>query len=220
MTGLPAGKQTIILGQTVVKFDTPQFLIDEANGIYDRRKEKELPPTNKFLAGKIKNEHTLYHNELNNADKNFNFMSTKALDWFQARFQEYLKMVEKKSVTIRLSSIWVNEMYANEYNPVHQHLSKYSSVGLSSVMMLKFPSTYGEEYSREDDPMNGQLQFISSGGGQFAHTDYRPPAKIGDFYVFPYDMRHCVYPFNTTDEHRRTLAANVDVFYQPTPVKT
>ena len=220
MTGLPAGKQTIILGQTVVKFDTPQFLLDEANGIYDHRKEKELPPTNKFLAGKIKNEHTLYHNELNNADKNFNFMSTKALDWFQARFQEYLKMVEKKPVTIRLSSIWVNEMYANEYNPVHQHLSKYSSVGLSSVMMLKFPSTYGEEYSREDDPMNGQLQFISSGGGQFAHTDYRPPTKIGDFFIFPYDMRHCVYPFNTTDEHRRTLAANVDVFYSPQEIKT
>ena len=147
-------------------------------------------------------------------------MSTKALDWFQSRFQEYLKRVEKKPITIRLSSIWVNEMYANEYNPVHQHLSKYSAVGLSSVMMMKFPSTYVEEYSREDDPMNGQLQFISSGGGQFSFTDYRPPAKIGDFFVFPYDMRHCVYPFNTTDEHRRTLAANVDVFYQPTPVKT
>ena len=66
--------------------------------------------------------------------------------------------------------------------------------------------------------MNGQLQFISSGGGQFAFTDYRPQAKIGDFFIFPYDMRHCVYPFNTTEEHRRTLAANVDVFYTPPKV--
>ena len=136
--------QIIALGQTIMKFDTPQYVLDEANGIYDHRKENELPPTNKFLAGKIKNEHTLYHNELNDADKNFNFMSTKVLDWFQGRFQDYLKMVEKKPVTIRLSSIWVNEMYANEYNPVHQHLSKFSVVGLSSVMMLKFPSNYGE----------------------------------------------------------------------------
>ena len=207
--------QIIALGQTVMKFDTPQYVVDEANEIYDHRKERELPPTNKFLAGKIRSEHTLYHNELNDAGKNFNFMSAKALDWFQNKFQEYLKMVEKKPITIRLSSIWINEMYANEYNPVHQHLSKYSTIGLSSVMMLKFPSTYGEEYSREDDPLNGQLQFISSGGGQFAFTDYRPDVKIGDFFIFPYDMRHCVYPFNTTDEHRRTLAANVDVFYSP-----
>ena len=204
-----------VLGQAIIKYDTPQHILDEINKIYEERGVRELPATNKFLAGKIKNEHTLYHNEVNNAGKNFNFMSTKALDWFQGRFQAYLKRVEKKSIVIRLASVWVNEMYANEYNPVHQHLSKYSAVGLSSVMMLKFPSTYGEEYSREDDPMNGQLQFISSGGGQFAHTDYRPPTKIGDFFVFPYDMRHCVYPFNTTKEHRRTLAANVDVFYSP-----
>ena len=51
--------QIIALGQTIMKFDTPQHVVDEANGIYDHRKEHELPPTNKFLAGKIRNEHTL-----------------------------------------------------------------------------------------------------------------------------------------------------------------
>ena len=207
--------QIIALGQTIMKFDTPQYVLDEVNGVYDHRKENELPPTNKFLAGKIKDEFTLYHNEMDDPSKNFNNVSTKSLDWFQDQFQNYLSVVEKKSVTIRLSSIWVNEMYANEYNPIHTHSSKFSRIGLSSVMMLKFPSSYGEEYSRQDDPLNGQLQFISSGGGQFAFTDYRPQVKIGDFFIFPYDMRHCVYPFNTTEEHRRTLAANVDVFYTP-----
>ena len=33
-----------------------------------------------------------------------------------------------------------------------------------------------------------------------------------DFYIFPYDMRHCVYPFNGQGL-RRTLAANCDVKY-------
>jgi hypothetical protein len=28
-------------------------------------------------------------------------------------------------------------------------------------------------------------------------------------------MKHCVYPFNSTDETRRTLAANCDVEYNP-----
>ena len=110
-------------------------------------------------------------------------------------------------------------MYANEYNPVHTHSSKFSQIGLSSVMMLKLPSNYGKEYSRPDNPLNGRLQFISNGGGQFAFTDLRPEVSVGDFFIFPYDMRHCVYPFNTTDEHRRTLAANVDVFYSPQNVK-
>ena len=213
-------RQVNVLGQAIIKYDTPQHLLDEINKIYDERKIRDLPATNKFLAGKIKDEFTLYHNEMNDSSKNFNNVSKKSLDWFQDQFQDYLGVVEKKSLTIRLSSIWVNEMYANEYNPVHTHTSKFSQIGLSSVMMLKFPSTYGKEYSREDNPLNGRLQFISNGGGQFAFTDLRPEVSVGDFFIFPYDMRHCVYPFNTTDEHRRTLAANVDVFYSPQNVKT
>ena len=45
-------------------------------------------------------------------------------------------------------------------------------------------------------------------------TFFCPQSKIGDFYVFPYDMRHCVYPFNGPGM-RRTLAANMDVHYDP-----
>ena len=209
-----------VLGQAVIKYDTPQHILDEVNKVYDERKIRDLPATNKFLAGKIKDEYTLYHNEMNDPSKNFNNVSIKSLDWFQDRFQDYLEVVEKKSITIRLSSIWVNEMYANEYNPIHTHSSRFSRIGLSSVMILKLPSDYGKEYSRPDNPLNGQLQFVGNGGGQFAFTDFRPEVKVGDFYVFPYDMRHCVYPFNTTEEHRRTLAANVDVFYSPQEIKT
>ena len=208
-------RKVSVLGQAIIKYDTPQHLLDEINKIYDERKIRDLPATNKFLAGKIKDEFTLYHNEMDDPSKNFNNVSKKSLDWFQDQFQDYLGVVEKKSVTIRLSSIWVNEMYANEYNPIHTHSSKFSKIGLSSVMILKLPSNYGEEYSRPDNPLNGQLQFVGRSGGQFAFTDFRPEVVVGDFYVFPYDMRHTVYPFNTTKEHRRTLAANVDIFYSP-----
>ena len=62
--------------------------------------------------------------------------------------------------------------------------------------------------------MNGQLQILGSSSGQFAHIDYGPTMKERDFYVFPYDMRHCVYPFNG-DGFRRTLACNMDVEYDP-----
>ena len=213
-------RKVSVLGQAIIKYDTPQHILDEVNKIYDERKIRDLPATNKFLAGKIKDEFTLYHNEMDDSSRNFNNVSTKSLDWFQDQFQDYLGVVEKKSINIRLSSIWVNEMYANEYNPVHTHSSKFSKIGLSSVMILKLPSGYGNEYSRPDNPLNGQLQFVGNSGGQFSFTDFRPDVSVGDFYVFPYDMRHAVYPFNTTKEHRRTLAANVDVFYSPQEIKT
>ena len=50
--------------------------------------------------------------------------------------------------------------------------------------------------------------------GQFSNVDYQTDFKEKDFYVFPYDMRHCVYPFNGPGM-RRTLAANMDVHYDP-----
>jgi hypothetical protein len=48
----------------------------------------------------------------------------------------------------------------------------------------------------------------------FSNIDYQPEIKERDFYIFPYDMRHCVYPFNGPG-YRRTLAANMDVDYNP-----
>jgi hypothetical protein len=105
-------------------------------------------------------------------------------------------------------------MKAHEYNPMHIHQGTLTT-GLSSVMILKLPSTYGVEYSSAENPQNGRLQLLGSSSGQFAKIDYQPPMLLRDFYVFPYDMRHTVYPFNGTEDIRRTLAANMDVMYDP-----
>jgi hypothetical protein len=36
-------------------------------------------------------------------------------------------------------------------------------------------------------------------------------AQVGDFYVFPYTVTHGVYPFNNTNQKRRTLSYNCDL---------
>ena len=115
---------------------------------------------------------------------------------------------------LHLNSVWVNEMKEHEYNPVHIHRGSMFT-GLSSVMILNLPNTYGVEYSAKDKPQNGALAIMGSSSGQFSKTDYTPALQTGNFFVFPYDMRHCVYPFNSTNETRRTLAANCDVDYNP-----
>jgi len=112
-----------------------------------------------------------------------------------------------------LNSIWINQMFEHEYNPVHVHQGSLHT-GLSSVMILKLPESFGIEYSSEQSPMNGKLQIMGSVSGQFACMDYSPNIKERDFYIFPYDVRHCVYPFNG-EGFRRTLSANMDVDYNP-----
>ena len=202
----------VYFGQTVLKYKTPVDVFAGLTEIYEKRK-KELPKANKQLVGKIQDEVSLHYSGPNN-DKmhQHNFLPTELIQWFYSTFKHYLDWNRIEKYNMNINSIWVNEMKAGEYNPIHIHQGKIFT-GLSSVMIMKLPSDYGVEYSAPGKPMNGRLQISGSSAGQFCKTDYSPNVKLGDFYVFPYDMRHCVYPWNGNKEKRRTLVCNVDVEY-------
>jgi hypothetical protein len=202
----------VFLGQSVLRYETPLDIFYAINSIYEQR-FNELYPANKQLVGKIKNEHSLFYNgEDESKMKRHDYLPLNVKQWFMEMFNHYLEFNSIKEYKTHLNSIWVNEMKAHEYNPVHVHQGNLFT-GLSSVMILKLPNTYGVEYSAEQAPQNGKLQILGASNGQFAKIDYQPPMLIRDFYIFPYDMRHCVYPFNGTNDTRRTLAANCDVLY-------
>jgi len=202
------------LGQSILRYETPIDIFNNINSIYEQ-KFNQLEPANKQLVGKIKDEHSLFYDgEDESKMKRHNLFPNNVLDWFMGMFHHYLEFNHIRDYKTHLNSIWINEMKAHEYNPVHVHQGNLFT-GLSSVMVLKLPNTYGVEYSAEQAPQNGKLQILGASSGQFAKIDYEPPMKLGDFYIFPYDMRHCVYPFNGTNDTRRTLAANCDVLYNP-----
>jgi len=203
----------IFLGQSVLKYEVPLEIFHSINLIYEK-KYPELKPANKQLVGKIEKEHSLFYNG-EDSDKmtRHNHLPINVLKWFESMFKHYLEWNKIKGYKMRMNSIWVNQMFENEYNPVHVHQGTLPT-GLSSVMILKLPKSFGVEYSASDVPQNGRLQMLGSASGQFANVDYQPITKERDFFIFPYDMRHCVYPFNGPG-WRRTLAANMDVVYDP-----
>jgi len=203
----------IFLGQSVLRYQVPLDVYNIINHIYET-KYPELKPANKQLVGKIQKEHSLFYDG-EDTDKmtRHNHLPNNVLGWFESRFQHYLKWNKVKQYKMHLNSVWVNTMFENEYNPVHVHQGMLFT-GLSSVMILKLPESYGVEYSAADSPQNGRLQILGSTNGMFANVDYQPDVKERDFFIFPYDMRHCVYPFNGPG-WRRTLAANMDVDYNP-----
>jgi hypothetical protein len=203
----------VFLGQSVLKYQVPFDIYITINQIYES-KFKQLKPANQQLVGKIKNEHSLFYNgEDQTRMQTHDLLPLNILKWFEECYRHYLDWNKIKDYQIHLNSIWVNEMKEHEYNPVHVHQGTLFT-GLSSVMILKLPQSYGVEYSSSENPQNGRLQILGSASGQFAHIDYQPNVKERDFYIFPYDMRHTVYPFNGSGL-RRTLAANCDVNYNP-----
>ena len=203
----------IFLGQSVLRYEVPFDIYNIINSIYEK-KYSDLFRANKQLVGKIEKEHSLFYNgEDGPKMTKHNHLPQNVLQWFESKFVHYLKWNKVKEFNLHFNSVWVNTMFEHEYNPVHVHQGTLYS-GLSSVMILKLPQSFGVEYSAADQPQNGKLQILGSSSGQFANIDYQPEIKERDFFVFPYDMRHCVYPFNGPGM-RRTLAANMDVDYDP-----
>ena len=204
----------VFLGQSILRYEVPLDIFTTINSIYQNNFDT-LDPANKQLVGKIENEHSLFYNGKDESKmKNHNKLSLNVTDYFLTIFKHYLAFNKIREYDLHLNSIWVNEMKQHEYNPAHVHRGMLFT-GLSSVMILKLPSTYGKEYSAEHIQQNGKLQILGAANGQFAKIDYQPPMDLRDFYIFPYDMRHVVYPFNGTTETRRTLAANCDVQFDP-----
>ena len=203
----------VFLGQSILKYQVPFDIYVSINQIYET-KFQDLKPANKQLVGKIQNEHSLFYNGKDQSKmQTHSFLPLNILKWFEECYRNYLNFNKVKPYKIHLNSIWINEMKEHEYNPVHVHQGTLFT-GLSSVMILKLPQSFGIEYSSSEQPQNGRLQMLGSASGQFATIDYQPNTKERDFFIFPYDMRHCVYPFNGNG-FRRTLAANCDVDYNP-----
>ena len=211
--------ESIFLGQSIIRYHVPLEVFVGLNELYETQK-KHLPHANKQLAGKIPDEVSLFYAGPTNKKMHaHSYVSEDILKWFYSIFDHYLKWNKTQQYRMKIDSIWGNEMKAGDYNPVHIHRGKIFT-GLSSVMILKLPKDMGPEIARPDQPMNGQLQIMGAAGGQFVTSDYSPRMKIGDFYVFPYDMRHVVYPFTNKKAKRRTLVCNCDVEYNPVSSRT
>ena len=194
--------EVLTLGEIVVKFKMPEKFVKDINDVFDSKEETTVDWSTQ-LAGKIKKEKLVNH-----------LLSDNIKGTFQMCFKEYLQRsgsVLSQTHQLVLDNAWINDMYANEYNPCHFHASKNSLVGLSSVLFLKTPDTYGKEIVNHSNPANGHLEFIGGSQHSLSMSQLRLSPKVGDFFVFPYTLVHGVYPFSGTEQVRRTLSFNCDI---------
>ncbi len=81
---------------------------------------------------------------------------------------------------------------------------------LSSVMYLKIPEYLpSRKEGREDD---GNIVFVNStcNDGQLVSPQFNWKPQVGDFFIFPAQQSHFVYPFRTADGkgERRSVSFN------------
>ncbi|HEY0623575.1 putative 2OG-Fe(II) oxygenase [Sphingomonas sp.] len=123
-------------------------------------------------------------------------------------FSDYARTEElsDKKLRIEIKEGWVNDMVPGDYNPAHFH----QGCVFSSVGFLRIPNGYEAEFAADKARQNtaGCLQFIDSRSAVGLRNLFTVKPAIGDFYLWPSWMLHCVYPFKSAGV-RRSIAINL-----------
>lgn len=117
-------------------------------------------------------------------------------------------------LTVEIMSGWYVRQFENEYNPLHIHTGSH----ISCVGYLSLPENIEREFEsdlEDHHPSNGQIEFAyGSAAVSYTRSTMRITPKVGDFYIFPAQLWHMVYPFKTPGE-RRSFSMNVNVGQRP-----
>jgi hypothetical protein len=111
-----------------------------------------------------------------------------------------------RTLRIEIKEGWINDMVAGDYNPAHFH----QGCLFSSVGFLRVPDGYEQEFQADKARQNtaGCLQFIDSRSAVGVKNLFTVKPVVGDFYLWPSWMLHCVYPFKSPGV-RRSIAVNL-----------
>ena len=198
-------------GPTMGYFRMPYELVEKLNS----KMSDKLKSYADNLVGKISEELAF--------DQEILAIAQKGLGQFIGQYQAYTdfrnSMGAKKPNTdkfdygLQIVSGWFVRQFENEYNPLHIH----TGCRMSCVGYLKLPEGIEEEWEedyKDHHPANGHIQFAHGTSAGYTATNFVVKPKVGDFYVFPSHLFHCVYPFYTKGE-RRSFSMNMNFIEMP-----
>ena len=167
------------------------------------------------LVGKVSQE-LLFTEEIN-------ALFLKEVSTFIGKYQNFSEQVntfgrkrldgEKYNYGVQIVNGWFVRQFENEYNPVHIH----TGCRLSCVGYLSLPEGIEEEWEedyKDHHPSNGHIQFAHGTNSGYNQTNFMVKPQVGDFYIFPAELFHCVYPFKTKGE-RRSFSVNFNFIEVP-----
>ena len=206
----------------------PDELINDLNkGCDDIVKDEELSKSSDHshaLVGQVEQELLISADLINKWGK-----------WFGSQVQAYVsgyfnhlyvpeqniipadKSIALQSISkiqINVKSAWYIRSFAGDFNPIHSH----TDCELTCVGYLKVPNLSNERIKSGSNRVlkkytpAGNLEVLSSTGttpSVFENDRYAFTPKVGNWYLFPANLRHVVYPFKC-DGERRSFSINMD----------
>jgi len=199
----------------------PDELVNDLNkGCDDIVKDKELSKSQDWshqLVGQVEQELLIPKNIINKWGKwfgtqarayvsgYFDQLSVPEQNIFAASKEQSLQAVNRIQVDVK--SAWYIRSFAGDYNPIHTH----TDCELTCVGFLKVPDLSGER--KKDRINNGVLEIVSNVGSSdktfYENNRIGFTPKVGNWYLFPANIRHLVYPFKC-DGERRSFSINMN----------
>jgi len=188
-------------------FTKHQFKIDELiplkeEILYIEKNFDAAVPYNSGLLGNIRREYAL--------QTSVKYLESLVLPYANGYIQHFYKNKMQGNSKLFLKSAWVNFQKKYEFNPMHMH-----SGLLSFVLWIKIPYDMKTELQLSPgvnaaENMAGSFNFIYTDtmGGINTHKIEADKSMENTLIIFPAEMRHCVYPFYSSDEHRISVSGN------------
>jgi hypothetical protein len=203
-------------GPPILKITVNQENIDALNDQCDyiisdenlRNKHNCSDRLSKVVKGKINEELVCEIRDENL--QNFRSILFKALFFYnndlqKDEFRVDLPKVSEEEFQFHVHAAWFVRSYENDFSPLHKHSGNDSSL-FSCVGYLKVP----EVIQNSVNSKAGCIDFTFGITSPTSIGNFVIRPKVGDFYIFPSDLGHLVYPFQG-EEERRSFSANITV---------
>jgi len=189
-------------GPSIARVKIPNDLIEILNShvdkiISDEKKTKDLD-LGSTLEGSVTQELKL-ENDFITSSGYHKFLSDSVYTW--------IKLSENKEIKkFDLKNSWIVRQFQNEYNPIHYHGGHVSGVGY-----LKLPKSLGKSPQNKKNNFNGKLDLVHGSRQFLSESSFVVTPEIGYFYFFPHYLMHTVYPFNGSQNERRSVSFNAKI---------
>ncbi len=187
-------------GPSIARVKMPDELVETLNNYVDQIISDENKSENlnhgKKLAGHVTQEFKLEEKFIISSGFQ-KFLTSAVANW--------IKLSENKEVSeFKMISSWVVRQFQNEYNPVHWHGGHISGVGY-----LKVPSSLGHNPQKNKKyNNNGKIELIHGSRQFLSGSSLSIVPEVSYFYFFPHYLMHTVYPFQGTQDERRSISFN------------
>ena len=192
-------------GPSVVKTKIPYKVVENLNSYIDKIVENEKKSLQldhgKHLVGDVTQEFRL-EKEIMESSGWSKFLVSCVSKWMELE-------MNNKLTKFKMRDSWIVRQFKNEYNPTHWHSWHISGAGF-----LKVPKNLGKNKQAKDNQAykGGVLELIHGSRMFSSKSIMSIKPEVGHFYFFPNYLMHTVFPFKGTEEERRSISFNADIY--------